>query len=173
MATVAYRATRSRQKFVKMPQVKAELAKVLDSEVKPELLYRFNRVTANWNTKISFRSRKFIKIDSISVTVFPFGKNKQIWGYVSFGTQPHKIRAKNAPMLAFQWGGYGSYKPKTAPIGKFGGPGTVTGGTLRFMKEVNHPGSEGRKFEEAIRADYKKDFSRTINNAFRRIIRRL
>jgi len=76
-------------------------------------------------------------------------KARQIWDWLNEGTSPHKIRAKNAPTLAFTWGGPGSYRPKTKPGGatlQFGGPGTVSGGTMHFPKEVNHPGFEGRDF---------------------------
>lgn len=173
MPTIAYRATRKRQKFVKAPQVKSDLADALDNEVKPKLLQRFQHVVANWQHKPIFKARKFIRIDRIWVDVFPTGENAKIWLFVTGGTKPHPIRAKRAPRLAFMWGGHGSYKPKTRPVGKFGGPGIVVGGTLHRPIEVQHPGTEAREFEKAIRDDFRKDFSRIMNNAFRRAIRRL
>ncbi len=171
--TVAYRSVRSRRKFLKMPKVKKRLAAVLDDDVKPELIKRFKRVTSNWEHKVDFKARKQIRPNNIQVSVFPTGKNKKIWIWVSGGTRPHKIRARKAKRLAFVSGGPGSYKPKTKKPCKFGGPGVVIGGSPVFVQEVDHPGNEGREFEKTIAADYKRPYSRTMENAFRRIIRRL
>ena len=173
MPTVAFRVTRRRRKFIKAPEVKKKLGVVMDNEVKPHFLAAFRRVVANWKHKVEFKARKFIRTDRIWLDVFPTGEHKKIWIFVTKGTRAHIIRAKNAPVLAFLWGGKGSYKPKTKPVGKFGGPGVVTGGTMHFAKEVHHPGSEGRDFEKAIRDDNKKWFSRTMENGWRRIIRSL
>ncbi len=173
MPTIAYRATRSRRKFVKSQKVKRLLGDALDNEVKPELIKRFNRVTVNWKKKPDFKSRKFVRLTSVAVNVFPAGEHKMIWVWVSGGTKPHPISARRAPRLAFLWGGPGSYKPKTKPVGKFGGPGVVVGGTIHKPVEVDHPGTTAREFEKVIRDDFKTEFSRIMNNAFRRIIRRV
>lgn len=173
MPTVAFRVTRSRRKFMKSAQVKRELAQVLDNEVKPHFLNAFKRVVSNWAHKVDFEARKFIRDNKIWLDVFPVGENKDIWKYVTEGTRAHIIRAKNAPSLAFLWGGQGSYKPKTAPVGKFGGSGTVVGGVMHFPQEVQHPDSEAREFEKVIKDDNKAWFSRTMENAWRRIIRSL
>ena len=58
------------------------------------------------------------------------GSNEQYAPWVEFGTKPHKIRARNAKVLAFQGAG-----------------GTV------FRREVNHPGTRGaRMFGDAMDA---------------------
>ena len=171
--TVAYRALRSRRKFVNMPEVKKQLEQVLEREVKPELIKRFERVTVNWEHKVDFRGRKFVNTKRIMVRIFAAGPNKKIWRYVSLGTRPHTIKATRAPFLVFNTGGPGSYKPKTKPVGKFGGPGIVVGGSTVRARKVKHPGTKARQFEKAIRADYKREYSRVMENAFRRIIRRL
>lgn len=173
MPTIATRVTRRRRKFSKMPAVQKLLGEVLDKEVKPHFLRRFRLVVMNWKHQVEFKARKFIRINKIWVDVFPTGEHKDIWRYVTGGTIRHDIPVRRAPRLAFLWGGPGSYKPKTAPKGKIGGPGTVTGGTMHFPLIVDHPGSEAREFEATIAADEKKWFSRTMENAWRRIIRRL
>jgi len=175
MPTVAFRVVRSRQRFANYPAIKKELARTLDKEVKPHLIQRFNIVVMNWDHRPDFKARKFIRADSIWVNVYPTGdkENVMIYGFVTKGTRRHKIKAKNAPALAFMWGGKGSYKPKTKPKGKIGGPGIVVGGTLRRPVEVMHPGSEARDFEGVIAEDEKRWFSRTMENAWRRAIRRL
>ncbi len=171
--TVAYRQVRSRRKFLEMPKAKVQVGDFLDSDIKPELIKRFERVTSNWDHKVDFKARKFVNTKRVMIRVFPAGKNKKIWIFVSGGTRPHKIRPRKAKRLAFVSGGPGSYKPKTKAVGKFGGPGVVVGGSPVFAKEVNHPGNEGRGFEKTIAEDYKPEYARVMENAFRRIIRRL
>jgi len=58
-----------------------------------------------------------LKNDAIRVIADPV-KNKEIWHYVSRGTRPHIIEAKNAPMLVFMWG-FARYipPPKSYPHG--------------------------------------------------------
>lgn len=46
--------------------------------------------------------------------------------FYNFGTRPHEIRARNAPMLVFKW-------PKVGP------------GLFRF-KKINHPGTDAHPF---------------------------
>ena len=173
MATVAYRVIRSRRVFVNAPEVRAVLDAALDREVKPHFVKEFDKVVANWKHKPDFKARKFVTTDAIKVNVYAAGENKEIYGYVTGGTRPHTIRAKNAPMLAFMWGGPGSYVPKTQPVGKYGGPGKVSGGTLHRFKQVQHPGTKARNFEKAIREEQAPWFSRTMENAWRRAIRNL
>jgi hypothetical protein len=169
--TVAFRVTRSRRAFVNAPKVRDVLSKALDDEVKPHFIQAFEDVVSNWKNKPTFQGRKFITADSIKVNVYPVGANKQIYIYVTGGTRPHAIRPRNARYLAFMWGGAGSYKAKTAPGGKWGGPGVVSGGKMRFTKEVHHPGNAPRDFEAFIRKREAPWYSRTMNNAWKRAIR--
>ena len=171
MPTVAFRVTRSRRAFVNAPKVKKVLEAALDGEVKPHFIDAFDKIVANWEHKPIFKGRKFVTADAIWVNIFPTGTNKLIYTYVTKGTRPHVIRVKNAQMLAFMWGGPGSYNAKTGPGGKFGGPGTVSGGTMTFAKQVNHPGNAARDFERVILKQEKQWYSRTMENAWRRAIR--
>jgi len=171
MPTVSFRVIRSRRVFVNATRVRKVLEAALDNEVKPHFIDAFKEIVSDWDNAPDFQARKSIKTDSIEVTVYPTGKNKKIYEYVTKGTRAHIIEAKNAPRLAFMWGGPGSYKPKTAPGGSWGGPGTVSGGKMTFRKQVHHPGTKARKFEEFIRKREKVWFSRTMENAWRRAIR--
>jgi hypothetical protein len=145
-----------------------EIRRTIESKVKPDLLKRFEEIVADWDTKIKFIAKTTVTSNSISVSVRPAGRNAKIWRFVSEGTKPHKIRPKNAKVLAFVWGGKGSYVPKTKPIGQFGGPGRVTNGTLRFFPEVNHPGNKARQFEKAIAKKEERRFQGFITQAIRR-----
>ena len=173
MPTVAFRVTRSRRAFVNAPQVKKVLEKALDGEVKPHFIDEFDKVVANWKHKPVFQGRKFITADAIWVNIFPTGANKLIYTYVTKGTRKHDIplSPKSAGWLAFMWGGPGSYNAKTGPGGKFGGPGTVSGGSMTFAKQVHHPGNAPRDFEDVILKKEKPWYSRTMENAWRRAIR--
>ena len=150
-----------------------ELERTLDGVVKPHLIREFEKRVANWEHKVAFEARKFITPNSISVNVYPTGPNKQLWIWNTKGTRPHTIRAKNARTLAFPWGGPGSYKPKTRPVGQYGGPGVVMGGQMVFPKQVRHPGTEAREHEKVIKEDNKQWFAQTMENAWRRAIRSL
>lgn len=173
MPTVAYRAVRGRRKFIKAPEVKRKLGKVLTDPVKKHFVEEFDDITDDWKHTVKFKARAFITPDEISVNVFPSGPNKQIYKYVTGGTRPHIITARNAPMLAFLWGGPGSYKPKTTTAPSWGGPGSVSGGVMTFRKSVNHPGTKARNFEKFIAKKNKAWYSTTMERAFKQIIRSL
>jgi hypothetical protein len=170
MPQVAYRVVRSRRKFVKAPEVKRMLGNAIDAEVKPHYIERFKEVIADWKHKPEFKSRKFIKTDSISVDVYPAGPHKDIWKWVSRGTKgPYPIPKAGPRYLAFQLG----YQPRTRPRGKFGGPGKATGPWIRGVMQVQHPGIKAREFEEVIAEEEKQWFSSTMENIWRRTIRAL
>jgi len=145
------------------------VARTLDAKTKPELIKEHERRVDNWENRPGFKARKFITAGSIKVTVFPTGGfGKQLWEWTSKGTKPHKIVAKNAPVLAFP----SLYIPKTIPAGGFGGPG-VYGDEIIFATEVNHPGTRPRRFAWFIAKNYKKTFRRDMENAMRRGARRV
>lgn len=172
MPTVAYRTIRSRRRFANYPQVRRDLGIVLDDIVKPHLIQRFEIVVKNWRHRPDFKGRKFIRPDRIWVNVFPAGsaEDVQIYKWVTGGTKKnYKIPKAGPGFLSFKTG----YKPKTKPKGKIGGPGVFTGPRISFVGQVTHPGIEARKFEEVIAKDEKAWFSRTMENAWRRTIRRL
>ena len=168
---ITYRAIRGRKRFLDTARVMAELARTLKQVVEPELTKRFEHVVANWKTAVAFKAKSKVSADGISVEVVPTGPGAKIWGYVSRGTPRHDIPAKPGKRLFFIWGGPGSYKPKTKPGGKFGGPGTVTGGKVTRPLVVDHPGTEAREFEETISDDMTPWFRRIMENAWRRGIR--
>jgi len=174
MPTIAFRTIRTRRAFVNAPKVKAVLERALDGEVKPHFIKEFEKFVVNWEHKPEFAARKFITADSIKVTVYPTGQNKQIYTWVSGGTKgPYDITPKNGPFLWFvSRGGRGvkSYIAKTGPGASwYGGPG-ISVGNLRRVKAVSHPGIKPRAFEARIRKEQAPWFSRTMENAWRRAI---
>ena len=108
-----------------------------------------------WENEVNFRVRVYLlKNDTIRVVADPV-TNKEIWHYVSRGTPPHLIEARNAKALVFQWG-FARYSPPPKsfprmPILPPGGGGNVQ--TVAFQ-HVHHPGSDPRHFEERAMEDF-------------------
>jgi len=132
-----------------------------------DLLKEYEKVVADWEHQPRFVA----KVKAFLIHVTAEGPHAKIWYYVSKGTRPHKIRAKNAKALSFVWGGPGSYQPRTKPIGKFGGPGTVTGGERVAFKEVNHPGNKARRFGLVITAKFVPKYAKRIAKGIGRIFK--
>lgn len=111
----------------------------------------FKRTVATWEDKPAFSilSRSYkIGRRGVSITV---GTRDKIYRYVSRGTPPHIIRPRKAAALAFP----GKFTPKTAPGRFLSKPGSRGGETV-FAKEVRHPGTEARKFEELVAERHRK-----------------
>lgn len=147
-----------------------EIEKALDSDVKPALIKSHELVVADWKNKPKFQTRKVIRPDKITMTVFPAGDNADIYTYVDQGTKPHIIKPVRAKLLRFKTG----YKAKTLPnpARTVAGGGVATGPEVR-AKLVHHPGSEAREFSKTIAGDIEPGFKRTIDNAFKRVSRQL
>lgn len=168
MASITYKANRRNQKFVKGSTIRTKFDALLSGEVKQDLVKLFDLRVANWKNKPRFFGRRTSTNNYISLFVHPGGDadKKRIYEYVSGGTPPHTITGN--PLLAFT---AGSYQAKTGPGGKYGGPGTVSGGSFVMAQTVQHPGYEGAKFEEAIGQEYKPTFinkcERTLKEVFK------
>jgi len=149
-----------------------EIRQAMDKKVKPALIKSFENVVANWKSDVGFAARTYVRRDSITVYVFPTGKDKMIWIYVDQGTKPHPIFPKKpGGVLAFQGG---TYVPKTLakPARTVYGGGTVKNPKPVFAKSVQHPGSEARGFTKQIAKDIQPEFKREVENAFRRAARK-
>ena len=163
---VRFSAHRRNVKFSKGTTIRRELEQTLSGPVKQELVKRFNEVVANWTNKPRFYGRRTSRVGSISMLVHPGGNAKavEIYGYVTFGTRPHRI--EGAPLLFFPGG---PYTPKTTAGGGYGGPGIAPGPTVA-ARVVQHPGTEPRDFEAKIAKEYQPEFERVMAAAFRRAL---
>lgn len=108
-----------------------------------DALSDFKRTMRTWTTKITFSQMKARKVRSNIEGAA--GTDSKIYLYVTRGTRPHAIRAKRARVLSFRSG----YRTKTSPriIGSHQGGAF---GAAAFAREVKHPGSKARQFEEEI-----------------------
>jgi hypothetical protein len=173
VAKVLLRSIRSGKRQSKISDlnsiVRKEIEQTIDNQVKPRLIKRHVDVVSNWKSDIGFGSKKFISSDKIEISIFPTGADKDVWNYVDQGTSSHPISGR--PNLVFQWGGPGSYKPKTVPKAKVvsGGGVTVNARTI-VAQSVNHPGSEAREFTKTFAEEEKPQFRRDMENAFRRSV---
>lgn len=101
---------------------------------------------------------------SATVLVGPTGTEKAVnkWIWNDQGTRPHVIRAKNVPRLIFKTG----YSAKTKP-GFFGSfPGGSFGPTVSKF-QVNHPGTQARRWSKLIVKRRRKKFIQAMNKAAR------
>lgn len=105
----------------------------------------FQRTTRTWHTRVEF---VVAEPDGGRGAV---GTDSDIYGYVTRGTRPHLIKPKAGKVLVF---GSGTYSPKTRP-GFLTARAGVTRGTQGvarpvFAKQVHHPGTKARGFEEDV-----------------------
>lgn len=99
----------------------------------------------------------YIEGDSV---VIRNDEHDDIIGYLEYGTNPHKIKAKEGHYLAFKW--------PDAPIPPHKDDGTF------FFKEVNHPGIKAYKFMQSVVNDkvLNKEFEQVFSDLLEREIKK-
>ena len=176
MTLIGVRFTRGRRKFIKYPAVIDEFVRTHTREIGPEFVKEFDDIVDNWTNKPVFTTQMNIDPDGFRLYLGVAGSDKSvsIWWWNVQGTSPHPIVARNAKTLVFEWGGYGSYQPKTGPGGSFfGGSGTVVGGAIVRPLAVMHPGTDPRNWPAVVREKKKGFYSSSIENAWKRATRRM
>lgn len=123
-------------------RVLTEAAKVGEREI----MARFQRTVETWEHKPVFEAIREVRGDEVTLLV---GTDDPVYGYVDAGTRPHRIEPRGNYPLRFQWGGPGSYRPKTMPGQLASTQGGPTGPMVAFWS-VNHPGTQPRRFTEQI-----------------------
>lgn len=126
-----------------------------------EALRRYERITSDWKTKVTFHIRKL----KGGVAV---GTRNKVFNFVDKGTKPHIIRPKRSRVLRFQ----ASYKAKTRPGSLTSGGGGATGSTVFTARPVQHPGTQAREFTPRIAAEMRKVYSREMRKAISRLVGR-
>lgn len=126
-------------------------------------------VVDDWEHKPEFVASTQFEAQKINVDVKARGQYKKIWRYVDEGTKPHVILPrKEGGRLIFRTG----YSPRTLPVAQAHVGTGIASGNFVSVQQVNHPGTEARDFGKQIAEDYKPEFRRRIENAFRRAARR-
>lgn len=126
------------------------------------------RVVSDWTNKPKFQ----VRVDTsnsayIDLLIIATGEHAPLWYWTDLGTKPHKIRAKNAPALLFQ----SNYSARTLPIAKFKQGTGLSSGSWNRRQEVNHPGTEARKFTETYANDNEAQIITRISNRLKRSLR--
>lgn len=112
----------------------------------------FTKRVRNWRTRVSTRSRYSRPTNTLGqLRVVPSGPQKavKLWAWVSIGTRPHVISARNMPTLRFRLG----YIRKTLPGNVYGRAGGFSIGRWMTPRKIKHPGIEARDFERHIREE--------------------
>lgn len=168
--SMATRRTGSvRQRLIEMKAAaNNEVAKELRN-VGRDLKAKFKDVVNDWTHKPDFEPVTTIAPGLTSINIKVKGQHKKIWHYVDEGTRPHIIAPKKpGGRLIFQTG----YSPRTTPVANAHVGTGQASGPWRRAEFVNHPGTEARRFTETIVDEFKPEFRRRIENAFRRATRR-
>ena len=105
----------------------------------------FDQTTETWKHEVEFKT-VISMLPSVLVSV---RTDDEIYGYVNDGTKEHPIFPKRGKSLKFQWGGKGSYTPKTKVRIIGSGPGGPSGPVVH-MAHVQHPGTKARGFDVAM-----------------------
>ncbi len=123
----------------------------------------FREITENWKAenKPEYRFETTNLAHAIRLRVY-IGGNTKIFEYVSGGTDPHVILPKNGTRLVFKTG----YNAKTEPGSLTSKPGGSFGPTVA-AKEVNHPGTKAREFEEQVAEKYRDIFTQAVDAAMK------
>lgn len=120
----------------------------------------FDKTVSTWEKKPKFTVKRIR--DASGAIIFEAGTDDEIYGYVTLGTKPHIIRAKNAPFLSFRY-----------PSGAKTTPNLLTskagflGDNWAKKQEVQHPGTEARNFHKIIAERFKQKVVDESNKALR------
>ena len=141
----------------------AEIRKAVEHEAKmiaDEVYLDFLLTVSKWEKQPKFEKEVQVGPDEVAVLV---GTDNEIYRFVSEGTRPHVITPKGPWPLRFK----DTYTAKTLPGLITSRSGGASGGEV-FAREVHHPGTEPRKFEETIGKKWQPKFKRRIVGALKR-----
>lgn len=146
-------------KALKEKEMRLELLNGLRS-VGKKVLKDFEATVKTWDHKPKFELAISLKGKGPQ---FIAGTDDEIYGYVNFGTRPHRIVPKRAKVLRFR----GTYSAKTTP-GVIGSKSGGSSGDVVFSKGVNHPGTKARNFDKQIGKKWEKSFRGEMHDAMKR-----
>lgn len=140
-----------------------KVIKQVQQDTGKAMKHDFEKTTATWETPVVFTIKAETRGTMAIVAVTTKSK---VYGFVTGGTKPHVIRPKKAKLLSFQSG----YAAKTRP-GFIGSSGGGPSGPQVFAKEVHHPGTKARKFDEKIAIKYAYIYERNMKLAIAAAVR--
>jgi hypothetical protein len=141
----------------------AEAAKEM-KDIHRDVAGDFDDTVATWDNKPKFD--KEFQSQPKRIRFFT-GSADPIYGYVSLGTKPHRIRPKRAKALHF----LGTYSAKTSPGTIKAKSGGASGAEI-FSQGVQHPGTKAREFDKAIAKKWRGPFVKRLRAAVERGIKK-
>lgn len=130
-------------------------------DVEKGILKDFTGTTETWTKKPDFEHGHTINPKQATAYV---QTDNEVYRYVNDGTEPHRIPKAGNARLHFQWGGKGSYKPKTRPQ-QFGSRPGGPSGPMVNRAWVRHPGTKAREFDKIIAKRWKSLLPRALRSA--------
>jgi hypothetical protein len=124
----------------------------------------FDDTVSTWDNKVKFD--KEFQQTTKRIRFFT-GTGNEIYGYVSLGTKPHRIRPKRAKALHFM----GTYSAKTSP-GTIKAKSGGSSGADVFSQGVQHPGTKARNFDVLIAKKWRSPFAKRMRAAVERGIKK-
>lgn len=122
---------------------------------------RYRNTVRTWNRKPDFSTTRLREYELV------VGTDNEIYGYVNHGTEPHVIAPRDpGGTLAFQSG----YQAKTVPNVAFSRSGGAFGEYVH-AKEVQHPGTEPRNFDQTIADQLQSLMPGIMQSAMQRAVR--
>jgi len=150
----------------KVPTAKVfqEAIRAENARVRAGIRQDFQATVATWETDVKFKTRERGRRDKL---IFDVRTDSEVYHYVTEGTEPHLIVPRR-PLgtLKFATG----YTAKTRP-GFIGSTPGGARGDVAFAKFVQHPGTEGRHFEEAIAKKWQKLYPSLMTQIITKIAR--
>lgn len=113
----------------------------------------FEATTQTWSNKPDFRIEKERGNRIVSTS-------DEKYAFVNYGTRAHTIRPRSGSQLAFP----ANYRAKTTPRVIASRPGGKSGPTV-YTREVHHPGTEARHFDEEIKRKWDDLFAQNMQRA--------
>lgn len=135
----------------------------------PFLVKEFEKTTSYWKgEKPKFTPVLKVKPGEIVLQIRLTGpkRGREKWIWLNYGTKPHKIRPRFAKRLRFQTGYQAGSKPGSTFTTR-----ASRSGSWRSAGEVNHPGTEARKWVEVIVKDRQPLFERWMDAAMKHAAR--
>lgn len=154
------------KELLRMSDVQDSIARFMTQKTAPEVKALFRKTIYGWQAKNKprFRQKLYRSMSKMSETIWA-DDNAEVYQMVNFGTPSHTIRPRGSGYpLRFKWGGPGSYKAATSP-GIIGSKRAYKTGPIVTPWSVNHPGSEPRRFDIAIRDEYEPTFRADMQDA--------
>jgi len=150
--------------------VQDSIAQMMKKKTAPEVYSLFKGTVEDWSNKPTFRRKLTRRASFMSMTLWADGTKQGFRGInaseqyalVNRGARRHSIPSSGSTFMRFQDGR--GYKAATTPRILKSGPRSNSGAMI-VKYQVDHPGFEGRKFDETIAKQYAPTFREDMRDA--------